>query len=110
MALGSPVIASELERDCRQDEFPTRYTGQQDEFPIACRLEGLPVLPINHLDQLPLPEPRAKPNTSLMCGLRKSVVWLGILTGVLFLLLVVEGGVLGSFIAKSRSSGHEKER
>lgn len=110
MAQGSPAIASGLERDRRQDEFPTRYTGQQDEFPTAYRPTSLSVLPINHVDQLPLQKPPVKPNTGRICGLRKSVIWLGILAGFLFVLLVVGGGVLSSLIAKSRGSGFEKEK
>lgn len=107
MAQGPPAIASGLERDRRQDGFPTRYTGQQDEFPTAYRPTSLSGLPINHVDQLPLP---VKPNTGRICGLHKSVIWLGILAGFLFVLLVVGGGVLGSLIAKSRGSGFEKEK
>ena len=110
MAQGSPTIASRLERDYRQDEFPIRDNSQQDESPTACHSPSPSVLQINHLDQLSIHEPPAKADESRICGFRKSVVWLGILAVVLFVLLVISGGVMGSLLAKNGSSKSEEKK
>lgn len=110
MAQGSPVIASGLERDYRQDEFPTRYLGEQDEFPTACRPTDPSGLPNNFLDQLPIQETPPAPTTSQICGFRKSEFLLGILAFVLFVLLVVGGAVMGSLLARKKSHDSEKKR
>lgn len=102
------MIASGLERDYRRDEFPTRYIGQQDEFPTVRCPTDPSVLSNNDLDQLRIPETSPTPIASRICGFRKSEFWLGILGFVLFVFIVVEGGVFGSLLAKKKIPDSEK--
>lgn len=97
MEQGSPVIASGLERDYRQYEFPT-----------ACCPTDPSVLPNNYLDPLPIPQTSPTPIASRICGFRKSEFWLGILGFVLFVFIVVGGGVFGSLLAKKKIPDSEK--
>lgn len=110
MEPGSPVIACGLERDYRRDEFSTRYLGQQDEFPTPCRPTNPSVLSNNHLDQPPIPQtsPTPWPIANRICGFRKSKFWLGFLGFVLFVVIVVGGGVFGSLLAKKKIPDSEK--
>lgn len=95
---------SGLERDCRQDEFPTRlddFPMRQDEFPTTYSPNGQT---LHYQDPRVLSE--TKSNLSIhqlatktrghLCGLRKSIF---LLVAVLLALLVITGigmGVLGS--------------
>lgn len=111
MAQGSPAtIASDLERDDQLDEFLVRSASQQDELSTACHSPSPSVLQIDDSNQLPIQEPRATPNTTRTCGFRKSTLWLIIIALVLFVLLVVGGGVMGSRIEKNRSSDSGRKK
>ena len=109
MAQSSTFHASGLERDCRQDEFPTRqdeFPTRQDEFPTAYNYNGqtLPygesslISEIN--SSLPLHKPAIK-TRNRVCGLRKSTFWLVATVVVLLVFVGVGAGVLGSRISSS---------
>lgn len=101
MAQGSPAsIASDIERDDQQDEVLVRSASQHGELSAACHSPSPSVLQIDDSNQLPIQEPPAKPKTTRTCG----VTFWRITALVLFVLLVVGGGVMGSSIAKNKSS------
>lgn len=97
--------ASGLERDYRQDEFPTRYHGQQDELPTVYRVysAGANHLPIGNSDEKSNP-------VSRICGLRKTTFWLCITVILLLVLGTLVGGVLGSMVGSKKKSGSETKR
>lgn len=114
MAQSSIFHASGLERDYRQDEYPTRqdeFPTRQDEFPTAYRPNSQT---LNHEDpralsseinaKLPLHKPVTKPRGCL-CGLRKSTFWLVAILLVLLLVIGIGAGVLGS---RMRISEHKR--
>lgn len=113
MASSSIFHASGLERDYRQDEFPTRqdeFPARQDEFPTAYSHNGQT---LHHEDpqfipgiksDLPLHKSTTK-SRSRLCGLRKSTFWLVAILLVLLVFTGVGAGVLGS---RMRSSGPER--
>lgn len=115
MAQG-PVLLYEsgLERDCRQDEAPTRNRGRQDEFPTARDNSG------EHLNYVHLPV-ISQTNSNLpsrmsitetqghICGLRVSTFWLVATVIVLLFLAGVGMGVLGSKIKSKRNDTPEQK-
>ena len=116
MAQGT-VTASELERVIRQDGFPTRYNREQDEFPTAYDASGRnfhyanpPVLsesyPVRH-EQTQQVQNSA---TKTKGGICRLTFWLAIAVIILLVLAIVEGGLLGSKIARNRNFCSELER
>ena len=103
----SPVLhGSGLERDCRQDEFPTRYLGGQNDSPTAYNnIVVQPVMPEKN-SNLPSHKSAAE-NPKRVCGLRISTFWLT----VIFLGLAgVGAGVLGSRITSKKNDSSEPKR
>lgn len=106
---------SGLERDHRQDDHPTRHLGRQDEFPTAYNIAeesfhnvDPPVTP-NTISDLPLPKPAPKIKKHV-CGLRVSMFWLVFIVVVLFVLVGVGAGVLGSKISSKKDDTYKRER
>lgn len=106
---------SGLERDCRQDEHPTRDLGRQDEFPTAYNIAeesfhnaDPPIMP-NIISDLPLPKPAPK-TQKRVCGLRVSTFWLVAIVAVLLVLTGVGAGVLGSKISSKKDDTYNRER
>lgn len=110
----SPMIpASGLERDYRQDEFPTRrdeFPTRQDEFPTACNHSGQT---LHHGDRriisevhsdLPLHKSAIKAR-SRVCGLRISTFLLVVTVVVLLLFSGIGAGILDSRAASSEKKG-----
>lgn len=110
MAQG-PIPASELEGDIRQDGFRTRYTPERDEFPTAYDVNNqnshyanppvfshiYPVLPV----QVQQVQNSAAKTKGGICGL---TFWLAIAVIILLVLAIVEGGLLGSKVARNAFS------
>lgn len=112
-----------LERDCRQDQFPTTRYTEQDEFPTACSLPTTiyiedPRNIIGELDQPVVIEKlsvleSAKVEIGTFCGLRKRTVRLTVFSiGFLVVMgVVLAAYYLGSKVALSnRLSGSELKR
>ena len=115
MAHGPKSEASGLERDYRQDEFPTRYLGQQDEFPTAYNPTAKsshdvnpPIIP-STISDLPLPKSAPKIQRRV-CGLRASTFWLMSTVVILLILAGVGAGVLGSKISSKKEDTVKQER
>ena len=116
MLESSKSEAPGLERDCRQDEYPTRDLGLQDEFPTAYNIAvknfhnaDLPVMPNLTVADLPLSKSASKIQKHV-CGLRASTFWL---VTTLIVLLVVAGvvaGVLGFKISSKNNGAVNPER
>lgn len=116
MAQG-PIPASELEGDIRQDGVRTRYTPERDEFPTAYDVNNqnshyanppvfsqiYPVFPV----QVQQVQNSAAKTKSGICGL---TFWLAIAVIILLVLAIVEGGLLGSKVARNRNFCSEQER
>ena len=102
MAQSPTSHASGLERDYRQDEFPTR----QDEFPTVYNHSAQT---IHHGDPRVISEinsdltlyKSATKTRSRICGLRKSTFWLVVIVVGLLVFTGIGAGVLGSRIASS---------
>lgn len=94
---------SDLQRDDRQDEFPTLYRGNQDELPTTWRVyTPRPQSPsISHLPTRPTSTDQR------LFGLRKTTIWLSILAAALLVLGVVGSSVAGS-IAMSRKASSDQ--
>lgn len=82
---------SELQRDDRQDEFPTTYRGNQDEFPTTYHVH--PVTQYRYISALPTNPSSTK---NLIFGLRKITFWLSLLAATILVLGVVGSSVAGS--------------
>lgn len=106
---------SGLERDCRQDEHPTRYLGRQDEFPTAYNIAeksvhnmDLPIMP-NTISDSPLSKSAPKVQRRV-CGFRVSTFWHVSIVVVLLVLTGVGAGVLGSKISSKKDDTSEQKR
>ena len=104
-----------LERDCRQDEYPTRDLGLQDEFPTAYNIAvknfhnaDPPVMP-NTVSDLPLSKSASKIQKRV-CGIRASTFWLVTALVVLLVVAGVVAGVLGSKISSKNNDAVNQER
>lgn len=113
MAQG-PVPASELERGIRKDQISKRYTDQQDQFPTAQLVSdqtfhraNLPILSENYPCPLPQVKLEEKSATRTKGGI---TLWLAIAVIILLVLAIVEGGLLGSKIARTKNFCSELER
>ena len=107
---------SGLERDRRQDQFPTRYT-EQDEFPTACSLPTtIYIANPGNIGEVDQPVVIEKPSTKVelrTCGLRKrtAVRFTVFILGLLVVMGVVLAAYLGSKVAlMDDRSGSELKR
>lgn len=115
MAQGPTLHDSGLERDCRQDEFPTRYLSGQNDFPIpnnnignSLHYVAQPVISEPDLN-LPLRQPTIE-SPRQVCGLRASTFWLVVTVIFLLILMGVGAGVLGSRITSKKNGSPEQKR
>ncbi|MCJ1425465.1 hypothetical protein MMC29_003364 [Sticta canariensis] len=90
---------SALQRDTRQDEFPTTYRGIQDEFPTTHFVYPLP----QHPSTPPLPTSPSSANKWIF-GLRKTTFLLSLLALSMLALGIVGSGVAGSIAANRKTS------
>lgn len=93
---------SALQRDTRQDEFPTTYRGIQDEFPTTNFVYPLP----QHPSTPPLPTSPSSANKWIF-GLQKTTFLLSLLAVSMLTLGIVGSSVAGS-IAASRKTNSDK--
>lgn len=122
---GSMQATTGLERDRRQDQFPMRYT-EQDEFPTACSLPTIyianPPGPSSYyttceLDHEPPVEKKssAKDESRVLitcCGIRKTNFFrLAVfIVGFVVVMSVVLAAYFGSSVARRNRSGSELKR
>ena len=93
---------SALQRDTRQDEFPTTYRGVQDEFPTTNFVYPLP----QHPSTPPLPTSPSGTKNGIF-GLRKTTFWLSLLAASMLALGIVGSSVAGSIAASRKTSSDE---
>lgn len=113
MAQNPALHASGLERDDRQDEFPTtwqqEFPTRQDEFPTAYNPSGQTLYNgdprvITEINSDILSHKSATKPRSRVCGLRKSTLWLVVIMIVLLVVFGIGAGILGSRINSSQKS------